>query len=189
MVVLTARYPLASTATRKGLPSATARAAVSSAAMCASAAALLLPHPWRRTALTTTSGSACAWCAAVNAIKPPMSTRLRKANGFIAPKRNASTCALNATYPGKDDDEPPWQGNQPVSAPARRESSRLVSMGPGSARARAQRGQADPAFDRLFGVSLVPCDGARVVRGRGHRGTDEPAVRQYQGRPRGTTRS
>ena len=32
--------------------------------------------------------------------------------------------------------------------------------------ARARReGQADPAVDRLFGLPLVPRDGARVVRG------------------------
>ena len=32
---------------------------------------------------------------------------------------------------------------------------------------RAADRQADPALDRLFGVPLVPRDGARVVRGRG----------------------
>ena len=45
--------------------------------------------------------------------------------------------------------------------------------------------QADPAVDRLCRLPLVPCHGARVVRGPGHRGADERAVRQHQGGPRG----
>ena len=36
--------------------------------------------------------------------------------------------------------------------------------------ARTRRGPADPALDRLRRLSLVPRDGARVVRGRLHRG-------------------
>ena len=39
---------------------------------------------------------------------------------------------------------------------------------------RARAGQADPAVDRLFRVPLVPRDGARVVRGPGSGGGDEP---------------
>ena len=55
--------------------------------------------------------------------------------------------------------------------------------------ARGSRGgQADPALGRLQLVPLVPRDGARVVRGRGHRGVDERALRQRQGRPRGAAR-
>ena len=53
---------------------------------------------------------------------------------------------------------------------------------------RASTRQADPALDRLFDLPLVPCDGARVVRGSGHRGADERAVRLHQGRPRGAAR-
>ena len=52
------------------------------------------------------------------------------------------------------------------------------------ARAREER-QADPALDRLLGLPLVPRDGARVLRGRGHRRADERALRQHQGRSRG----
>ena len=53
--------------------------------------------------------------------------------------------------------------------------------------ARARReGQADPAVDRLFGVPLVPRDGARVVRGPGGRGGDE---RRCSSTSRSTARS
>ena len=55
-------------------------------------------------------------------------------------------------------------------------------------RARAARGQADPAQHRLRGVPLVPRHGARVVRGRGDRGADERALRVHQGGPRGAAR-
>src|SRR5581483_6128755 len=41
---------------------------------------------------------------------------------------------------------------------------------------------------RVLGVPLVPCDGARVVRGPRGGGRDERPVRQHQGRPRGTAR-
>ena len=41
----------------------------------------------------------------------------------------------------------------------------------------------DPPLGRLQRLSLVPRDGARVVRGSGDRGRDEPALRQRQGRP------
>ncbi len=54
---------------------------------------------------------------------------------------------------------------------------------------RAARGKADPAVDRLFGVPLVPRDGARVVRGPRRRRGDERELRQHQGRPRGAAGS
>ena len=60
--------------------------------------------------------------------------------------------------------------------------------GPEALELARSRGQADPAVDRLFGLSLVPRDGARVVRGRGDRRAHERAVRQHQGGPRGTPR-
>src|SRR6478609_7703882 len=63
-----------------------------------------------------------------------------------------------------------------VSTPARRQSRRLVSVGRRGADARARRGQADPALGRLLGLSLVSRDGARVVRGRGHRAPHERAL-------------
>ena len=49
-------------------------------------------------------------------------------------------------------------------------------------------GQADPAVGRLRGLPLVPCHGARELRGPGHRRRHERAVRQHQGRPRGAAR-
>ena len=57
---------------------------------------------------------------------------------------------------------------------------------------RARRGQApryaDPAVRRLCGLSLVPRDGARVVRRRSDREADESQLHLHQGRPRGTAR-
>ena len=78
--------------------------------------------------------------------------------------------------------------DQPVPAAARGQPRRLAAVGSGSARPRAPRGQADPALHRLLRLPLVPRHGARIVRGRGHRAADERAVRQHQGRPRGTAR-
>ena len=48
--------------------------------------------------------------------------------------------------------------------------------------------QADPAVRRLCGLSLVPRDGARKLRGRRHRERDERAVRQHQSGSRGAAR-
>ena len=76
-----------------------------------------------------------------------------------------------------------------VSPPARRQPGRLVPVGRrGAARARSDRGQADPAVGRLLGLSLVSRDGARVVRGRARPRADERALRQRQGRSRGDAR-
>ena len=63
--------------------------------------------------------------------------------------------------------EPPRAGDEPVPAPARGQSGRLVRVGRRGVRAGARRGQADPALDRLRRVPLVPRHGARVVRGPG----------------------
>ena len=65
---------------------------------------------------------------------------------------------------------------------------RLVSLGRGSARARARQRQAGPAVDRLFGLPLVSRHGARIVRGSGDRGAHERAVREHQGRSRRAAR-
>ena len=43
--------------------------------------------------------------------------------------------------------------------------------------------QANPVVGRLRRLPLVPRHGARKLRGRSHRGGDERAVRQHQGRP------
>ncbi len=74
-------------------------------------------------------------------------------------------------------------GDQPLPAPARRQPRRLVPLGRGGALPRPRRRPADPALDRLRRLPLVPCDGARVVRGRVDGGGDERALRQRQGRP------
>ena len=58
----------------------------------------------------------------------------------------------------------------------------------GSAGAREGREQADPAVDRLLGVSLVPRDGARIVRERSDRADDERELRLDQSRSRGAAR-
>ena len=60
--------------------------------------------------------------------------------------------------------------------------------GPEALGAGGEGGQADPALDRVLRLPLVPCDGARVLRGPGDRRLYERAFRADQGRPRGTTR-
>ena len=45
------------------------------------------------------------------------------------------------------------------------------------------RGQTATGERRLFGLPLVPRDGARVVRRRSDRAVNERALRQRQGRP------
>src|SRR6185436_12700935 len=71
-------------------------------------------------------------------------------------------------------------GNVALSPAARGQPGRLVSVGPGSACASAGGRQADPAFDRLFSLPLVPRDGARELRESGGRGAAEPRLRQHQ---------
>ena len=56
-----------------------------------------------------------------------------------------------------------------------------------SARARRRR-QAHPALRRLRGLSLVPCDGARVLRGRATAALMNEHFVPRQGRPRGAPR-
>src|SRR5206468_761803 len=83
--------------------------------------------------------------------------------------------------------EPSREPDFPVPPAARREPGGLVPVGPGGARARAARRQADPALGRLLGLPLVPRHGARELRGPGSGGGDEPAFRQRQGGPRRAT--
>ena len=64
-----------------------------------------------------------------------------------------------------------------LPAPAQGQPRGLVPVGRGGACPGARRGPADPALDRLFGLPLVPRDGARVLRGRGDRQRDERALR------------
>jgi hypothetical protein len=61
-------------------------------------------------------------------------------------------------------------------------------VGPGGARARPEGGQADLAVDRVRGLSLVPRDGARVLRGSSHGVAHERTLRLDQGRSRGAPR-
>ena len=61
-------------------------------------------------------------------------------------------------------------------------------MGSGGPAAGQGRGQADLSLDRVFGLPLVPRDGAGVLRGSRDGGDDQRALRPDQGRPRGTTR-
>ncbi len=79
-------------------------------------------------------------------------------------------------------------GDEPVSPPARAQPGGLVSVGRRGLRAGAEGGQAGPALRGLLGLPLVPRDGARVLRERGHRRAHEPALRQHQGGPRGAPR-
>src|SRR5688572_18221453 len=62
-------------------------------------------------------------------------------------------------------DEQARKRNQSLSAAAQGQPGRLVPLGSGGARARPPRGSPDPAEHRLRRLSLVPRDGARVVRG------------------------
>ena len=84
--------------------------------------------------------------------------------------------------------QPPRRRDQPLPAPARRQPGRLVPVGRRGVRPGPGRGPAGPAVGRLLGLPLVPRHGPRVLRGRRHRGPDERAVRQREGRPRGATR-
>ena len=85
-------------------------------------------------------------------------------------------------------DEPARGRDQPVPAPARRQPGGLVPVGRRGLRPRPRRGPADAPVGRLLVVPLVPRDGARVVRGPGHRRGHERAVREREGRPRGAPR-
>src|SRR5581483_1098547 len=74
---------------------------------------------------------------------------------------------------------------QPLSAPARGQSRALAGMEGGDARICKAERHADPAVDRIFGVPLVPRDGARELPRRSDRARDERAVRQRQAGSRG----
>ena len=60
-------------------------------------------------------------------------------------------------------------------------------MGRSGAGAGPRGGPSAARLDRLLGVSLVPRDGARIVRRRIDRRAHERAVRVCQGRPRGAS--
>src|SRR5690348_12418409 len=77
-------------------------------------------------------------------------------------------------------DEPSRAGAQSVPAAARGKSGGLVSLGPRGVREGARREQADFSLDRVLDLSLVPRDGARVVRKRRHRARAQRALRADQ---------
>ncbi len=62
--------------------------------------------------------------------------------------------------------EPAPPGKEPLSPPARRKSRGLVSLGRRGLRPGAQGRQAGLPLHRLFHLPLVPCHGARILRGR-----------------------
>ena len=78
-----------------------------------------------------------------------------------------------------------------ATSPYLLQHSTIRSIGGAWGRRRSTRQaprKADLALGRICGLPLVPCDGARELRGRGDRARDERAVRQHQGRPRGAAR-
>src|SRR5262249_5024329 len=76
----------------------------------------------------------------------------------------------------------------PLPAPARDEPGGVVPMGRGGPPARSRRAEAHPPLRRLLGLPLVPRHGPRVLRGPGHRGADECALREREGGPGGAAR-
>ena len=87
-----------------------------------------------------------------------------------------------------DVSEPPRGRDQPVPPPARDNPVDWYPVGRRGVRAGPHRRQADLLVGRLLVVPLVSRDGARVVRGPGDRRRHEPALREREGRPRGTPR-
>ncbi len=82
-------------------------------------------------------------------------------------------------------DEPPRSRNLPLPPATRAQPCGLVSVGRGGVRQGPGGGQAGLSLDRLFGMPLVPRDGAGVVRGRGGRGDSQRELRRHQSRSRG----
>ena len=75
-----------------------------------------------------------------------------------------------------------------VPPAARGQPGGLVRLGGRGAAAGAGRAAAHPPLHRLLGLPLVPRDGPRVLRGPGHRGADERALREREGGPGGAAR-
>ena len=84
--------------------------------------------------------------------------------------------------------EPTGREHEPVPAAARPQPRGLASLGRGGPRPVSRGGQADPPQHRVLRLPLVPRDGARVLRGRGHRRAHERAFRAREGGPRGAPR-
>ncbi len=84
--------------------------------------------------------------------------------------------------------EPPGERDQSVPPPARRQPGRLVGVGRGRVCRGARARRPGAAQRRVRRLPLVPRDGTRVLRGRRDRGLSQRALREHQGRPRGTSR-
>ena len=118
--------------------------------------------------------------------------RARSANAALAAARFCRR-AIRATVPHELRPSPPAENRL-----ARETSPYLLqhkdnpvhwwAWGPEALAEAKQTQQAHPAVGRLRGLPLVPRHGARELRGCGHRGRHERAVRQHQGRPRGAAR-
>src|SRR5438046_7840072 len=100
--------------------------------------------------------------------------------GLISAQSNHSRQRRAAIYQSADPRE------VAVPSPARAQPSRLVSVGKGSVRQSEKGEQTDLSLSRLFHLSLVSRDGARVVRERRDCKTDERQLRQHQSGPRRT---
>jgi hypothetical protein len=79
--------------------------------------------------------------------------------------------------------------NESVPPAARAQPGRLVPVGRRGIRRGTSPQQARPALDRILVLSLVPRHGAGMLRRRRHRGADERALREHQGRSRGAART
>src|SRR5208337_4099696 len=88
---------------------------------------------------------------------------------------------LRRLAPPRPSCQPARGGDQPLPASARAQPGRLASLGARGDRPSSRREQADLFVDRLLGLPLVPCDGARKLREPRHRRGDERALHQHQG--------
>ncbi len=113
----------------------------------------------------------------------------RRAGPNVLPPNGAPSSTLRSeeAHVGtfRPQGEPARKRDQRLPAAAHVQPGRLASLGRGGARQGARRGPAPPRLDRLQRLPLVPRDGARVLRGRGDGGPDEPPLREREGRPRG----
>src|SRR5580700_1731038 len=83
---------------------------------------------------------------------------------------------------------PAEERDEPLSTAACGQPGRLVAVVARGVRGGPRAGRARDAVGRLLGLSLVPRDGPRVVRGSANCGAAERQPRADQGGPRGTAR-
>ena len=102
---------------------------------------------------------------------------------WLGSERGCGSRASDADWWGERTCRQPPRGSvQPLPTPARPQPRGLVPLGGGRLRQGPRRGPPRVPLRGLRRVPLVPRDGARVLRGRGHRGVPERAVRGDQGR-------